>query len=164
MGGTLGFNLSSVQMIQTLGAMRIIEGKLSELAKASQKEVNIGGSTSLTNVISKTVDLEVRVWNRLYQRVKDILPKYPTSLEQDLEILQKDKAEQHLTVNERNIIVLRVSEKRIIHLNLELALFAIELLKLNRKEGTLALKKIPKQLESATEMLNYSVIAILPNN
>jgi hypothetical protein len=67
-------------------------------------------------------------------------------------------------VNERNIIVLRVSEKRIIHLNLELALFAIELLKLNRKEGTLALKKIPKQLESATEMLNYSVIAILPNN
>jgi hypothetical protein len=35
MGGTLGFNLSSVQMIQTLGAMRIIEGKLSELAKAS---------------------------------------------------------------------------------------------------------------------------------
>jgi hypothetical protein len=67
-------------------------------------------------------------------------------------------------VNERNIIVLRVSEKRIIHLNLELALFAIELLKLNRKEGTLALKKIPKQLERATEMLNYSVIAILPNN
>jgi len=96
--------------------------------------------------------------------VKDILPKYPTSLEQDLEILQKDKTEHHLTVNERNIITLRVSEKRIINLNLELALFAIDLLKLNRKEGILALKKIPKNLENATELLNYCIIAILPNN
>ena len=96
--------------------------------------------------------------------MKDILPKYPTSLEQDLEILQKDKTEHHLTVNERNIITLRVSEKRIINLNLELALFAIDLLKLNRKEGILALKKIPKNLENATELLNYCIIAILPNN
>jgi len=96
--------------------------------------------------------------------VKDILPKYPTSLEQDLEILQKDKTEHHLTVNERNIITLRVSEKRIINLNLELALFAIDLLKLNRKEGILALKKIPKNLENATELLNFCIIAILPNN
>jgi hypothetical protein len=96
--------------------------------------------------------------------VKDILPKYPTSLEQDLEILQKDKTEHHLTVNERNIITLRVSEKRIINLNLELALFALDLLKLNRKEGILALKKIPKNLENATELLNFCIIAILPNN
>jgi len=96
--------------------------------------------------------------------VKDILPKYPTSLEQDLEILQKDKTENHLTVNERNIITLRVSEKRIINLNLELALFALDLLKLNRKEGILALKKIPKNLENATELLNFCIIAILPNN
>ena len=96
--------------------------------------------------------------------MKDILPKYPTSLEQDLEILQKDKTEHHLTVNERNIITLRVSEKRIINLNLELALFAIDLLKLNRKEGILALKKIPKNLENATELLNFCIIAILPNN
>lgn len=96
--------------------------------------------------------------------MKDILPKYPTSLEQDLEILQKDKTEQHLTVNERNIITLRVSEKRIINLNLELALFALDLLKLNRKEGILALKKIPKNLENATELLNFCIIAILPNN
>ena len=96
--------------------------------------------------------------------MKDILPKYPTSLEQDLEILQKDKTENHLTVNERNIITLRVSEKRIINLNLELALFAIDLLKLNRKEGILALKKIPKNLENATELLNFCIIAILPNN
>ena len=96
--------------------------------------------------------------------MKDILPKYPTSLEQDLEILQKDKTEHHLTVNERNIITLRVSEKRIINLNLELALFALDLLKLNRKEGILALKKIPKNLENATELLNYCIIAILPNN
>ncbi len=118
----------------------------------------------MTNVISKTVELESRVWNRLYQRVKDIIPKYPTSLEQDLETLEKDKTEQLLTVNERNIIILRVSEKRIINLNIELALFALDLLKLNRKEGILALKKIPKNLESATEILNYCVIAILPNN
>lgn len=92
------------------------------------------------------------------------MPKYPTSLEQDLEILQKDKTEQHLSVNERNIIVLRVSEKRIINLNLELALFVLELLKLNKKEGILALKKIPKSLESATELLNFCIISILPNN
>ena len=69
-----------------------------------------------------------------------------------------------MSVNERNIIVLRASEKRIIHLNLELALFALELLKLNRKEGGLALKKIPKHLESATELLNFCIIHVLPNN
>ena len=92
------------------------------------------------------------------------MPKYPTSLEQDLEILQKDKTEQHLSVNERNIIVLRVSEKRIINLNLELALFVLELLKLNKKEGILALKKIPTSLESATELINFCIISILPNN
>jgi len=81
-----------------------------------------------------------------------------------LEILEKDKTEQYLSVNERNIIVLRASEKRIIHLNLDLALFALELLKLTKKEGTLALKKIPKHLEKATELLNYCVIPVLPNN
>lgn len=69
-----------------------------------------------------------------------------------------------MSVNERNIIVLRASEKRIIHLNLEYALFALELLKLNRKEATLALKKIPKQLESATELLNHQIIPVVPNN
>jgi len=69
-----------------------------------------------------------------------------------------------LTVNERNIITLRVSEKRIINLNLELALFALDMLKLNKKEGMLALKKIPKNLENATELLNYCIIPILPNN
>lgn len=49
-------------------------------------------------------------------------------------------------------------------MNLELALFALDLLKLNRKEGILALKKIPKNLENATELLNFCIIAILPNN
>jgi precorrin-6B methylase 2 len=53
-------------MVQSLGALRVIEGKISELTKASSQAVQIGGSTALTNIISKTVDLEARVWNRFY--------------------------------------------------------------------------------------------------
>jgi len=66
LSATIGFDLSDKSMVQTLGAMRVIEGSISELTKAQASSVQIGGTTALTNIISKTVDLEVRVWNRLY--------------------------------------------------------------------------------------------------
>ena len=56
------------------------------------------------------------------------MPKYPTTLQEDLDILEKDKKENHLTVNERNIIYCRATDKQIIKLNLEFAQFALELL------------------------------------
>lgn len=43
------------------------------------------------------------------------LCKYPTSYKHDLEILERDRVEHYLTVNQRNCILLRCGEKRILH-------------------------------------------------
>ena len=102
----------------------MIEGKISELSKATHsnsKELKFGNHTNLGDVLSKTVDLESKVWQRYYQRIKDILPKYPNTLQEDLDMLEKDDKENHLTVNERNIINVRATEKQIIKLNMEYA-------------------------------------------
>ena len=63
------------------------------------------------DIFSNNVDLELRVWQRFYQRVKDFLPRFPTTLQEDLDMLERDKTENNLTVNERNIINLRATEK-----------------------------------------------------
>jgi hypothetical protein len=42
------------------------------------------------------------------------LAKYKTTLQQDLEIIQKHTQEHHLSYNEKNCIYLRIAEKRIL--------------------------------------------------
>ena len=74
----------------------------------------MGGWLEPSDFISKNIDLELRVWQRFYQRVRDFLPRYPTTLQDDLDMLERDKKENNLTVNERNIIILRATEKQLL--------------------------------------------------
>lgn len=43
------------------------------------------------------------------------LARYPTTLQQDLEVLEKDSDENHLATNERNCIRIRAGEKQILN-------------------------------------------------
>ena len=90
------------------------------------------------------------------------MPKYATTLQEDLDMLERDKKENNLTVNERNIVKLRATEKQIIKVNMEYAQFVLEITAMTREEAVLATKKIPKHLESALDLIQYIIVPLLP--
>jgi len=51
----------------------------------------------------------------------DALVKYPTSYKEDMEILAKDDIDHKLPINERNCIILRKGEKKILLYMIEMA-------------------------------------------
>lgn len=56
------------------------------------------------------------------------LCNYSTSYKEDLETLEKDRRDHHLSVNERNCIKLRSGEKRILHFMIDSAQKVLPLL------------------------------------
>jgi hypothetical protein len=88
-----------------------------------------------TQVKAMSLEQEVKVWEKVRELCEDQLAKYPTSLKADLELLEKDEASQKLTSNERNCVLFRVGEKRILDFLLTSANRMIELSKMTQKEA-----------------------------
>ena len=65
---------------------------------------------SLITCISHTN--ETATWRKILKEANEALNKYPTTLEDDLEILEEDKS---LTRNLRNCIMFRKNEKVVLH-------------------------------------------------
>lgn len=57
---------------------------------------------------------ETKMWVRIEQLVNDSMSRYTTTLQEDLELLEKDDKEHNLTYNERNCILFREGEKQIL--------------------------------------------------
>jgi len=54
---------------------------------------------------------EIRMWNYISQRMDTALAAYPTTLQEDEELLDQDDAEQCLFGNERTCVLYRLGEK-----------------------------------------------------
>jgi len=50
-------------------------------------------------------------WDYLYKLSREALAGYPTTVEEDINILAKDDAATYLGVNKRNCVMYRKSEK-----------------------------------------------------
>lgn len=57
------------------------------------------------------IENETRVWKKVGMLVDEALSKYPTSYEEDLDILKEEK--RSLSQNERNCVTFRSEEKKI---------------------------------------------------
>ena len=70
------------------------------------------------------------------------MSKYPTSLKEDLEILEKiNSGKMELSYNKKNCLLLRIGEKKILEFIVETADAIIELAKLERPDAVKALMK-----------------------
>ena len=55
------------------------------------------------------------VWLKIDSLADASLSKYDTTIQEDLDLLEKDDQEKSLTQNERNSVILRSGEKKILH-------------------------------------------------
>jgi len=76
------------------------------------------------------------MWNYIVNLADELLSRYPTSLEEDNEILDKDQIEQHLSTNERNCIIHRKGEKVVLNFLKECADRLEEFSEMTMKHGT----------------------------
>ena len=60
-------------------------------------------------------DNEAAAWRYIDKVCDEALAKYPTTLEQDVEIIEKDAEERKLSVNKRNCVLYRMTEKYVLH-------------------------------------------------
>jgi len=61
-----------------------------------------------------SLDNEESVWRTIEDAVDAALAKYPTTLDEDREILDEDKTENALGKNKTNCILFRMSEKMVL--------------------------------------------------
>lgn len=73
---------------------------------------------------------EAMAWSKIKSIVVEALGKYPTTLDEDYEILKNDKS---LTYNTRNCVLLRVGEKKILHFVNNTAEILLEMAKMDKK-------------------------------
>lgn len=73
-----------------------------------------------------TIDLEKNVLMSFLEILEQHLEKYTTTLEEDEEILQNKK--DSLTFNLRNCLIMRISEKRILHFYIEFSEYCLSLI------------------------------------
>jgi len=78
---------------------------------------------------------ELQAWNKIKEVALEALTKYPNTVEEDKEILEKDDMDHHLGFNNRNCILYRKAEKDILHYLIFCADKAAELVKLTAKEA-----------------------------
>lgn len=88
-----------------------------------------------TTIRPMSIENEVKVWNRIIQACTVQLDKYPTSYEEDLKLLEEDEKETKLTQNQRNCVLFRSGEKKILHFLIDAGERILPLLNMSFKEA-----------------------------
>jgi len=78
---------------------------------------------------------ELRVWSKITAIMSESLSKYDTSLEVDEGLIEMDDKEKNLSYNERNCLLYRIGEKKILHFLLSAAEQIIPLISMNYREA-----------------------------
>ncbi len=86
-----------------------------------------------------TIQNEISLLKFIINLSNEHLSYYPDSLEDDILILEKEKI--NLTFNEKNILQMRISEKRILSFLHKFATYVLSLFELSSKEIKKKIKK-----------------------
>ena len=84
---------------------------------------------------------ELKVWNKIISLVETSLSKYDTDLVTDNEILEMDDIEHNLSSNERNCLLYRIGEKKILHFLKNAATNILPLITMNYKDARKQISK-----------------------
>ena len=110
-----------------------------------------------------TKELELQAWELVKSLCDEALKKYETSLEDDLALLEKDDKEQCLTSNERNCVLYRKGEKKILHYLLDTADKVNHVFSMTQKEARKEINSYPN-FEGSMEYFKGTLIPQLLNN
>ena len=100
---------------------------------------------------------ETRVWQKLKLLSQESLGNYPTTYQEDLEILEKNEG---LTFNTRNCVLFRSGEKKILHFLIETADLVTEMFKLSFKDARKLLNNHPNA-DNIRDYCNHVVFELI---
>ena len=112
--------------------------------KSNFKEMDTTKPISISN--------EIVLFTKLKELMKTYLSKYPTTLEYDIEYLNKNK--KKMDFNEYNCYIIRIGEKKILNYYLNMSNDILKLLNTNKSE----VKKLFKNLSGKLENKNTNNI------
>lgn len=103
---------------------------------------------------------ERKIWLKIKQMSQEFLARYPTTLDEDLEILQRTD----LTFNMSNATLFRSGEKVILHHLIEMADYVLNLLEMSFKNAKKHTQTLPTKMESSRDYIQNYVVKLLADN
>lgn len=122
-------------------------------------DVDLSDCFKAKNIKPWGLENEIKVWRRIDSLVDASLAKYETTYQEDLDLLAKDDQEKCLTYNQRNCVLFRSGEKKILHFLKDAATTFARLTKMSQKDA----KKEVNQMKDFDQCLDYFKNCILPN-
>ena len=98
-------------------------------------DVDIQNVFKGTQVRPMSIHNEIKAWKKITLTCQQAIDKYPTTYEEDLKLLEEDDMEKKLTQNQRNCVLYRSGEKKILHFLIDTAEKIIPLLGMNFKDA-----------------------------
>ena len=125
--------------------------------KSNFKDVNTSKPISVEN--------EIILFNKIKELMKNYLSKYPTTLDYDIDYLNKNR--KKLDFNEYNCYIIRIGEKKILNYYLNMANDILQLLNMNKSDVKKLFKnmvdKIDNQISSNINSISECNSKLLNN-
>ena len=125
--------------------------------KSNFKDVNTSKPISVEN--------EIILFNKIKELMKNYLSKYPTTLDYDIDYLNKNR--KKLDFNEYNCYIIRIGEKKILNYYLNMANDILQLLNMNKSDVKKLFKnmvdKIDNQITNNINSINENNTKLINN-
>ena len=125
--------------------------------KSNFKDVNTSKPISVEN--------EIILFNKIKELMKNYLSKYPTTLDYDIDYLNKNR--KKLDFNEYNCYIIRIGEKKILNYYLNMANDILQLLNMNKNDVKKLFKnmvdKIDNQITNNINSINENNTKLINN-
>ena len=115
-------------------------------SKSNFKDVNTSKPISVEN--------EIILFNKIRELMKTYLSKYPTTLEYDIDYLNKNR--KKMNFNEYNCYIIRIGEKRILNYYLNMANDILQLLNMNKSDIKKLFKSMADKIENQNSINNIN--------
>ena len=115
-------------------------------SKSNFKDVNTSKPISVEN--------EIILFNKIRELMKTYLSKYPTTLEYDIDYLNKNR--KKMDFNEYNCYIIRIGEKRILNYYLNMANDILQLLNMNKSDIKKLFKSMADKIENQNSINNIN--------
>ena len=125
--------------------------------KSNFKDVNTSKPISVEN--------EIILFNKIKELMKNYLSKYPTTLDYDIDYLNKNR--KKIDFNEYNCYIIRIGEKKILNYYLNMANDILQLLNMNKNDVKKLFKnmvdKIDNQITNNINSINENNTKLINN-